>query len=95
MSFIRAVVVDPDVPGQFVIKEVEALQSGPSEALVQVEAFSLNRGDAIILVKEGWIKSGWTTWLGFGRNRHQASCRWDGAEGWEPGDGSGECRRVG
>ena len=58
MSSICAIVVDPDVAGQFAIKEVEAPQPGPSEALVQVEAFSLNRGDAIILVKEGWIKAG-------------------------------------
>jgi NADPH2:quinone reductase len=58
MSSIRAIVVDPDVAGQFAIKEVEAPRPGPSEALVQVEAFSLNRGDAIILVKEGWIKAG-------------------------------------
>jgi NADPH:quinone reductase-like Zn-dependent oxidoreductase len=58
MSSIRAIVVDPAVAGQFAIKEVEAPQPGPSEALVQVEAFSLNRGDALILVKEGWIKAG-------------------------------------
>jgi NADPH:quinone reductase-like Zn-dependent oxidoreductase len=58
MSSIHAVVVDPDVAGQFAIKEVEAPQPGPSEALVQVEAFSLNRGDAIILVEEGWLKPG-------------------------------------
>ena len=45
MSSIRAVVVDPDVAGRFVIKEVEAPQPGPSEALVQVEAISLNRGE--------------------------------------------------
>ncbi|HVB73650.1 MAG TPA: hypothetical protein VNE38_08855 [Ktedonobacteraceae bacterium] len=36
MSSIRAIVVDPDVPGRFVIKEVEAPQAGPSEAIVQV-----------------------------------------------------------
>lgn len=58
MSSIYAIVVDSDVPGQFVIKEVEVPQPSPSEALVQVEAFSLNRGDAIILVKEGWVKAG-------------------------------------
>jgi len=28
MSSIRAIVVDPDVPGRFVIKEVEAPQAG-------------------------------------------------------------------
>ncbi|GHO60684.1 zinc-binding dehydrogenase [Ktedonobacter robiniae] len=58
MSSIRAIVVDPDVPGRFAIKEVEAPQPGPSEALVQVEAFSLNRGDAIILVEAG-RRPGW------------------------------------
>ncbi|GHO62922.1 dehydrogenase [Ktedonobacter sp. SOSP1-52] len=58
MSSIRAIVVDPDVAGRFAIKEVEAPQPGPSEALVQVEAFSLNRGDAIILVEAG-RRPGW------------------------------------
>ncbi len=58
MSSIRAVVVDPGVAGQFAIKEFDAPQPGPSEALVQVETFSLNRGDAIILPKEGWLKAG-------------------------------------
>ena len=42
MNSIRAVVVDPAVPGRLAIKEVAAPQPGPSEALVQVEATSLN-----------------------------------------------------
>ena len=62
MSLIHAVVVDPDFPGRFAIEEVEGPQPGASEALVQVEAFSLNRGDAIIRVKErrrpGWDLAG-------------------------------------
>jgi NADPH:quinone reductase-like Zn-dependent oxidoreductase len=45
MSSIRAIVVDPEVPGRLAIKEVEAPQAGPSEALVQVEASSLNPAD--------------------------------------------------
>src|SRR5437660_10633239 len=44
MSLIRAIVVDPDVPGRLAIKEVEAPQVSPSEALVQVETISWNRG---------------------------------------------------
>jgi hypothetical protein len=36
MNSIRAIVVDPEVPGRLAIKEVEAPQAGPSEALVQV-----------------------------------------------------------
>ncbi len=58
MSSIRAIVVDPEVPGRFAIKEVESPQIGPSEALVQVEAISLNRGDAIILLEEDRVKEG-------------------------------------
>jgi NADPH:quinone reductase len=58
MNSMHAVVVDPDVAGQFAIKKVATPQPAPSEALVQVEAFSLNRGDAIILVQEGWTRAG-------------------------------------
>src|SRR5579884_1516334 len=57
MSSIRAIVVDPDVPGRFVIKEVEAPQPGPSEALVQVETISLNRGE--VMYAEAGRRPGW------------------------------------
>ncbi|HZR39120.1 MAG TPA: zinc-binding dehydrogenase [Ktedonobacteraceae bacterium] len=60
MSSIRAVVVDPDVPGRLAIKEVDAPQTGPSEALVQVEAISLNRGEVLgaMHFAAGW-RPGW------------------------------------
>jgi NADPH2:quinone reductase len=60
MSSIRAVVVDPEVSGRFVIKEVEAPRPGPSEALVQVEAISLNRGEVLraMTAEAGW-RPGW------------------------------------
>jgi NADPH:quinone reductase-like Zn-dependent oxidoreductase len=60
MSTIRAIVVDPDVPGRLAIKEVEAPQAGPSEALVQVEAISLNRGEVLRAIHSdaGW-RPGW------------------------------------
>jgi len=57
MSSIRAIVVDPDVAGRFAIKEVEAPQAGPSEALVQVEAISLNRGE--VMYAEVGRRPGW------------------------------------
>jgi len=47
MSLIRAIVVDPEIPGRLSIKEVKGPQPGPSEALVQVEAISLNRGEVL------------------------------------------------
>jgi NADPH2:quinone reductase len=60
MSSIRAIVVDPEVPGRLAIKEVEAPQAGPSEALVQVEAISLNRGEVLGVMHfgAGW-RPGW------------------------------------
>jgi NADPH:quinone reductase-like Zn-dependent oxidoreductase len=60
MSSIRAIVVDPDARGRLAIKEVEAPQAGPSEALVQVEAISLNRGEVLhaMQAEAGW-RPGW------------------------------------
>jgi NADPH2:quinone reductase len=60
MSSIRAIVVDPEVSGRFVIKEVEAPRPDPSEALVQVEAISLNRGEVLraMTAEAGW-RPGW------------------------------------
>ncbi|QBD74951.1 alcohol dehydrogenase [Ktedonosporobacter rubrisoli] len=60
MSSIRAIVVDPDVPGRLAIKEVAAPQAGPSEALVKVEAISLNRGEVLgaMYFDAGW-RPGW------------------------------------
>src|SRR5438270_11320178 len=60
MSSIRAIVVDPEVPGRLAIKEVEAPQAGPSEALVQVETISLNRGEVMgaMQADAGW-RPGW------------------------------------
>jgi len=57
MSSIRAVVVDPDVPERFVIKEVTAPEPTPEEALVQVEAISLNRGE--VLYAQPGRRPGW------------------------------------
>jgi hypothetical protein len=42
---VRAVVVDPEAPGRFTIREVEATVPVPNEALVQVAAISLNAGE--------------------------------------------------
>ena len=60
MSLIRAIVVDPNVPGRLAIKEVETPEAGPSEALVQVEATSLNRGDVgRSMIAEAGFRPGW------------------------------------
>jgi NADPH:quinone reductase len=45
MSTIRAVVVDPEVNTKLVIQEVEETSPLPNEAVIQVEAISLNRGE--------------------------------------------------
>jgi NADPH2:quinone reductase len=61
MSSMRAIVADLDAPERFVIKEVAVPQPGPSEALVRVEAFSLNRGEILYAVPgltPGWDLAG-------------------------------------
>jgi len=45
LNSIRAIVVDPSVTGRLAINEVESPKAGPSEALVEVQAISLNRGE--------------------------------------------------
>lgn len=45
MSIIRAAVVAPDVPGRLQIQEVPAPVAASNEALLQVAAISLNRGE--------------------------------------------------
>jgi NADPH:quinone reductase-like Zn-dependent oxidoreductase len=61
MTKTRAIVVDHDSPGRLVLREVEAADPNPSEALVRVAAISLNRGEvrrATILDEPG-ARPGW------------------------------------
>ncbi|MPZ49546.1 MAG: zinc-binding dehydrogenase [Dehalococcoidia bacterium] len=45
MPTIRAVITNPDIPGGLTLGTVEAPIAAPSEALVRVDAISLNRGE--------------------------------------------------
>lgn len=45
MGTMRAIVVDPASSGRLAIREVEAPQPAPAEAVVRVAAISLNRGE--------------------------------------------------
>ncbi len=60
MSVIRAVVVDPSVPERLVIHDVSYPAVSPSDALVRVKAFSLNRGEVrnVSGAEEGY-RPGW------------------------------------
>ncbi|HEY3329693.1 MAG TPA: zinc-binding dehydrogenase [Capsulimonadaceae bacterium] len=49
---IRAVVVDQNVPGKLVIREVDEPAAGPSDAIVAVAATSLNLGE--VRYSQGW-----------------------------------------
>ena len=82
MTSIRAVMVDPELPERLAIKEVEAPQAGPSEALVQVDAISLNRGDTLGAMR---FPAGWRPGWDIGWNRPQTSGEWGRAECRKPG----------
>ena len=60
MDTIRALVADPSAPGRLSLREVAAPKPAPSEAVVTVEAVSLNRGEvrALQTAEEGW-RPGW------------------------------------
>lgn len=60
MSSIRAVVVDPSVPGRLAIREVDYPSAKPNEVLVRVHAISLNRGEVrrASMAEAGW-RPGW------------------------------------
>lgn len=60
MSMIRAIVVDSKSHGNLAINQIEAPISTLSEAIVQVKAISLNRGEVRdILSAENGYKPGW------------------------------------
>lgn len=56
MSTNRAVVVDPDAPGRLVIRPVPEPDPDRGEAIVRVQAISLNRGE---VRRSGMAAAGW------------------------------------
>jgi NADPH2:quinone reductase len=58
---IRAVVVDPSVPGRLAIRDVALRDPDRDEVVVRVTAISLNRGEtrrALQVAEPGW-RAGW------------------------------------
>src|SRR4051795_13517031 len=60
MDTIRALVADPGAPGRIAMRAVPAPEPAPTEAVVAVEAFSLNGGEVRALgqAADGW-RRGW------------------------------------
>src|SRR3954471_9169142 len=60
MDTIRALVADPAAPGRIAMRAVPAPEPAPTEAVVAVEAFSLNGGEVRALgqAADGW-RPGW------------------------------------
>jgi len=60
LNSVHALVIDPAVPGRLAIREVEAPVPASSEALVRVQAVSLNAVEvhSIATAREGW-RPGW------------------------------------
>ena len=56
MSAVRAVVVDPAAPGRLVLRAVERPLPERAEALIRVQAISLNRGE---VRRSGMAAPGW------------------------------------
>lgn len=61
MNQVRAVVVDPDVPGRLAIKDAALRDPLPNQAVIRVKAISLNLGEvrrALTMADAGW-RPGW------------------------------------
>lgn len=57
---IRAVIVDPNIPGRLALNEVDAPTAAPNEAIIKVHSISLNRGEIrrAANAQAGW-RPGW------------------------------------